>query len=964
MLRWLVGLSLLLSPALTAQGPDADWRTLETRHFRLHYPAPAEAWTLHIAARLEAIRERVSAEVGYEPEVIADILVMDPQASPNGSAIPFMRRPRMVLWTTPPPPGSLLGNYRDWGEVLTVHEDVHLVHMLRPSRNRWQRLSARWVPIGPITRKSPRWLIEGYATVLEGQLTGFGRPNGELRAAILRRKAQLGELPSYQALDGDQRWYGRTMAYLMGSAYLEWLLEREGEASLRDLWRRLSAVQNRSFDDAFSGVFGDSPRTLYNRFQAELTYRALRLEEELVPSLRQGELWQDLTWSTGAPAISPDGERMALVLRSRDRPSRLVVWSTGVDEEAEDRWREAVEELRRRDPLDVPAVRRQPLTREAIHQLTGHHGAELYTPRWMPDGRSLLFVRFEPDPQGFLHPDLFRWTPEQGRVERLTRGADLRDADPAPDGRHAVAVRHRHGQSQLVRVELASGAIEPLTSPTIGEIYAQPRFSPDGQRLAFVRHRQGAWALIVRELASGSERRLPTAERGMIAHPAWSADGRAVFATLGERGRVEVHALPLDPAAAPYAVTRTFGAALSPAPTPDGEALFFLSLEADGLDLRRLEFDAEANPLPEFPPADALASHPALQPALPAPAPVVPELAVSELQDARPYGIGRQEWRALAGGSRGPGGRSWLVGARGGDIVGRLNYLVGISAAEGLLEGGSAALRWRGWPIELGVHLFAGDERPSRQPTSVAGLGRGLDARRSGAEVRAGWQTQARRWDLALEGGLTAARLEPLSGSRPALEQRLVFFDARQRSQHSWGNWNLHQAIALDLQAGETEGDGWTRLGGRVRVAGGYGNAIVGFTAERRTIDGASFDFDRLQLGGLEDLQLPDSLQRGRIFDEALPRGVQIGDEHESQRLDLRLGSWPAWIFQQRHRLWRERGSRPDWLELRGLEIRWTTRPMPLVRLPALDLRLGLAEILDPPFEDEVEGWFRIGFRP
>jgi hypothetical protein len=39
-------------------------------------------------------------------------------------------------------------------------------------------------------------------------------------------------------------------------------------------------------------------------------------------------------------------------------------------------------------------------------------------------------------------------------VERITRLADVRDADPAPDGTWAVAVRNRHGLSELVRVDL------------------------------------------------------------------------------------------------------------------------------------------------------------------------------------------------------------------------------------------------------------------------------------------------------------------------------------------------------------------------------------------------------------------------------------------------------------------------------------------------------------------------------
>jgi hypothetical protein len=376
-------LTLLAAPhVVRAQSPAAEWRTLRTAHYRVHYLAPAEAWTRRVVARLEAVRERVSAEVGYAPAEVTDVLVMDPVARPNGSAWPFLGWPRMVLWTTPPGPESVIGHYRDWGEIVTVHEDAHLAHMLRPSRNPWRRFLARVAPLGPIAIRAPRWVSEGYATLLEGQLTGYGRPNSDLRAAVLRRWAQLGELPSYRRMASDSSsWMGMSMAYLVGSAYLEWLVERAGDDSLRALWARMTARQDRSFDAAFAGVFGDPPEKLYNRFRAELTYRAMRVEAEVAPHLRRGEPWQELTWTSGPPAVSPDGERLAMVLRDRDEPSRLVVWSTAPDEEAERRWRERREELVDRDPEDVPAVRPEALPREPLHVLPTRDGAEPYTPQ-------------------------------------------------------------------------------------------------------------------------------------------------------------------------------------------------------------------------------------------------------------------------------------------------------------------------------------------------------------------------------------------------------------------------------------------------------------------------------------------------------------------------------------------------------------------------------------------------------
>ncbi len=288
---------------------------------------------------------------------------------------------------------------------------------------------------------------------------------------------------------------GQSMAYLMGSAFLEWTDARAGGGSLPKLWARLSARRDRSFDEAWKGLYGESPADLYGRFTAELTWQAVEAERRLRPAAREGELWQDLSWSTGAPALSPDGQSLAIVLRKRDKPSQLVVWSTAPDAAAERKWEEERTKLAARDPQDVPAVRTRPLPRKALHTLPAIDGISPTMPRFLPDGKSILFVRFEPDGRGFLHPDLFRWEIAAGRVERLTREADLREPDPAPDGTWALAIRNRNGFSQVVRVDLMSkngnGAVQAVTEPAVEEVYDQPRISPDGRRAVYARHAGG-----------------------------------------------------------------------------------------------------------------------------------------------------------------------------------------------------------------------------------------------------------------------------------------------------------------------------------------------------------------------------------------------------------------------------------------------------------------------------------------
>jgi len=222
-----LALLILAGPALYAQAPSADWRTVETAHFRVHYPAGYEAWSMRAASRLESIREAVSKEVGFAPPQTVDVLVMNPVAQANGAALPLLASPRMIFFAEPPGPDEQLGAYGHWIDLLTVHEYAHTAHLLRPSRNPLERFL---LPLNPITLRAPRWVIEGYATVIEGRLTGAGRPTSTFRALVLRRWAEGGRLPTYGELNSSRRFAGMSMAYLMGSAFLEWLERRPPRA--------------------------------------------------------------------------------------------------------------------------------------------------------------------------------------------------------------------------------------------------------------------------------------------------------------------------------------------------------------------------------------------------------------------------------------------------------------------------------------------------------------------------------------------------------------------------------------------------------------------------------------------------------------------------------------------------------------------------------------------------------------
>jgi len=647
------------------------------------------------------------------------------------------------------------------------------------------------LPLNPIILSAPRWVLEGYATVVEGRLTGSGRPSSSLRAAILRKWAVSGRLPAYGQLNSDRRFAGMSMAYVAGSAFLEWLEQRSGPDSLRHLWARMTARQRRSFDQAFEGVFGEPPERLYGRFTAELTERAMAVARAEEPSLREGELWQQTTRGTGDPAVSPDGKKLVLVQRNEHGQAKLVVYSTEANPEDE-KFNKRMEKILKRDPQDVAPVRTKPLPREPLFTLTPRDRGDITSPRWTRDGASILYTHKQPDREGFRHHDLFLWTPAAHRNRRLTHLADVEDADPLPDGKRSIAVRNRFGFSQLVTVNLQNGEVTQYSEPSLEKIFSHPRAAPDG-RVAWAQHDSAGWRVVV-------DRKILPASGAFS--PEWS-DAK-LYAAVASGGFIEI--ARIDSGVEP--LTRSSGAAIDPAPAPDG-SLYFMSLEPDGFVVRHLAKTGE-----ELPP---LSLETRFAPAIP---PVIATAVAFRREPPpppRPYRFGRQEFGTTFGGSWTAYGKSNEIGARIGDVVGRFDALAMASSGSDSADRGAALIAtWRGWPVEVTSHLF-----------------------RSGIEARGNYDIHGPMTLLSIEGG-------GLGGKSSRFFVQSAFTARQKIASATWrAAMDSRQHVRASVRAA-------VRLGG-VRLAA--------------AAEGAN----RMSLGGVASSITPDALLLERVLEPALP---------------------------------------------------------------------------------------------
>ncbi len=935
------------------------WNTIETKHFVFHYVDDFGDWTAELASHADAIDSAVARLVGYTPPRRTHVLVHDPYEDPNGSAWPYLDQPLIDVWAAPPSPRDDIGNFRVWGEMLISHEFAHIAHLSRPSRNPFTRRLWQALPVdlGPLTLRTPRWAFEGYATFVEGRVTGSGRPNGAWRAAVLRTWAREGQLPRYEQLDATTGGYeAGSFAYLAGSAFLEWLAREHGDSSLIAVWRRLSARQTRTFDEAFIGVYGEAPATLYQRFAAQVTRLAFEASPASPRVADTGQIVQRLARNTGDPAISPDGRRVALVVRSATLPSRVVVWSTAPEPDTARARRDSL--LLMRDPEDVPARSIYPPPKKILESLRSPGGAPYEGPRFLRDGRILLW-RNTARGDGSLRPDVYVWDTTSHRVRRITHGASVRDPDPLPEGRSAIATQCLHGWCDVVAVDLGTGAVRIVLrgSPTVS--YYRPRVSADGARFVVAANRGDGWGLVIAD-SSGRGLRWIRDDSVNTYDGDW-IDPHTLVAVTERGGVPNVARVELADEHWTH-LTNVVGAAVAPVANPADSSIWFLSLYPKGFDLRRRPASAEVAPTPR------LAT--GLEPATPPPPQSTAPFPTNTISSPRPYDISNRQFRWL------PAAQYSADGANGGitlvssDLIARSELLLKAGYGErATWRGATVDFTWRGtWP-HLRAQLYGAAQRPSANRAHVAppndidaglaGIALGID----GAALFDTWQASYRL--TATAGGID--ELLPLGRGTAdghgfgSLRALAVGEGATAWTQRGDGA-ALTESMSGSVTGGDTFSHAFSREVASVGIATGGPRLIPLAASAAYGRTDAADQFERFALGGDPSPLVDRALLSQRIAMPVLPTGISIGSSVFTYRVAVPAFTLTPYIWAGSAAGLGQRFA--SWHRVIGLD--WTTAVphIAVTGTPAARVQLGAGESLDAPLRKRVGAYLSVVLDP
>jgi hypothetical protein len=947
----------LLTGAATARAQDPvrpwlDWRTIATPGYRFHYLPEFEQWTRHIAARVESLDSAVTALVGHSAPKPVQVVVDDPFLTANGYAIPFLDRPVTVWWATPPDPRNDIGNFPVWSEMLAVHEITHLAHLTRPSRNPFRRgVLNSLLNLGPITTRSPRWLYEGYATLVEGRITGSGRPNNVWRPAILRQWAIEGRLPTYGQLNSWNDFNGGEFAYLGGSAFLEWLTRSEGDSTLVHVWRRLTARRTRSFESSFAGVFGESPSALYGRHVAELTRDAMAAKEQLERAgLVEGQLVQRLQWGTGDPALSPDGERVAVALRERDRPGRIVIWKTATEPEDTAEVRRHLDALTR-DPLDVPDRRLYPRAKRAEKTLLASNGRSYQMPRWFADNRRVLVTRWTARGDGSSSPALYVWNTDNDDVRQITNPVGVLHGDPHPNGKEAVAMQCHWGHCDIAHVDLDRGVMLTLLEGNALTTYYRPRYSPDGSRILASIAQQGRWRVVVADNRGRVMRHVDPDDGANRYDAQWLNNDTVVV--VSERGGIANLELIDVASGAARTLTRTTGAALGPDVDRRDGSVWFLAMHSRGLDVRRLPKGAAA--------ADSVVAISADRFGFAGPQGQRPgtALSVGVVGSPRQYS-GSQSQRWLPGGYASADGAGGFLTVFSGDVIGRLGATAtGAYGESGTWQGGALRLTSRVWPMPIELGAFGVIHEPSFGRDAQPGVD-SLDATGVHGLLAVVSERRGEGWHRRIRVGGVVGQVSPRLG--PSYHRDYEFGEASLFLQQSTGARGLTERIQVHMGIGTARSHFQRSLAAVEITTVGRDAFPIELSVTGGRLSGTPHPLEYFMVGGGAS-PIADSAQLSQRYHMPMfPTGVAIGRELLAWRAAIPLGFWTS--FYEGASIADNTRRYRNWNRAIGLERRFVFGPMPPALLPRFELRGGAGYTLDAPFRKKVRAFFEMRVEP
>jgi hypothetical protein len=449
--------------------PELDWKTIETKHFLVHFHEGTERTAREVAKIAESVYGPITTLYHHEPDQRVSMIIRDHDDYSNGGAI-FLEN-RIEIWA-PAMDFELRGTH-PWLWNVVTHEFTHIVQIQTTMKlnRKFPLIYFQW--IGYEKEQRPD-VLYGYPNVIVSYpLSGFTIPNWFAEGAaqynnptldfdywdshrdmILRMHMIDSTMLSWE----EMAVFGKTSlgsesVYNSGFSLVKYIAEHYGIEKLSEISRELSKPLRVTIDGAIEAALGKTGLQLYEEWKASKIAQYKPLADSLKSMRMDEEIIANEGFANFYPAFSPDGSKIAYVSNG----DADYTFSSGVY--LYDRIKKTSKSL-------------APLVRSSIS--------------FSQDGQTLYYSKItNKNPHWSGYSDLFKFNIKEEKEEQLTHALRATDPKLSSDGKKLVYAVGSDGTLNIGVCDTNGNNCTQLTKFKNGEQVYTPVWSKDGKSIAF-----------------------------------------------------------------------------------------------------------------------------------------------------------------------------------------------------------------------------------------------------------------------------------------------------------------------------------------------------------------------------------------------------------------------------------------------------------------------------------------------
>jgi WD40 repeat protein len=541
-----------ISNTANAVDPRLNWKTVETSHFYIHYAQGYERLAQKTANAAEQAHEKLQPAINWQPNDKTHLVVSDETDSANGYATPIPFN-RSVIFVAPPDSATGLEDFDDWLETLIIHEYTHVLHLDKASgiADGGRSILGRQFLLFPNVFQ-PGWFIEGLSTFHEtDDQQGIGRGQSTLYKMMMRNEVKNGIKPANQVNLPILSWPTRTVSYLYGVHFYQFIQQTYGQKGIDNLIENYSdniipfminTNAEQVFEKDIDALWDEFSIWLKKRYQQEI-------DAQKAAGIVEGTKITDLGYGTGQLDINIQNEIFYIARGAFEHPE---------------------------------VMRRVNNQSKAIAEVHGNAKINVHSES------GVLLTQNEFCDEYNINSDIFIIEKGEDEAQQITQCGHYRSATWSANGDVIIATKLIKGRSLLVILSKSGDEIKTLWKGNDTDIVSQIKASPDGENIiAAVFRASSGWNIEEFNLGSLNWRPI-TDDRYIDMYPSYSDNGDSVLFSSERTGRYQIYRYKKESSQIEQ-LTRVADGAFNPVQLNYESPLFYDGYNSNGHDIYKIE---------------------------------------------------------------------------------------------------------------------------------------------------------------------------------------------------------------------------------------------------------------------------------------------------------------------------------------------------------------------------------------